>query len=199
VFERHKKMERFTIVERSGNAIPLHAKATFARLQTYFTEEKTTQQLLPFMEDSEVSGRMCDYLMTTYSMKYSCPVGDSDVRHLYELALREARGRRYFDPFNRTVSGIPVQFKHPAQLALLTSTVAQMNFVRWYYTFGIDKFIAENKTRIAQDMRFTYRRINQEKKELSQSGHKRKRQALIGPNAKRRIVVFTQTTIIVPD
>lgn len=198
-------MERFTIVERSGNAIPLHAKATFARLQTYFTEEKTTQQLLPFMEDSEVSGRMCDYLMTTYSMKYSCPVGDSDVRHLYELALREARGRRYFDPFNRTVSGIPVQFRHPAQSAapgqgaLLTSTVAQMNFVRWYYTFGIDKFIAENKTRIAQDMRFTYRRINQEKKELSQSGHKRKRQALIGPNAKRRIVVFTQTTIIVPD
>jgi hypothetical protein len=81
----------------------------------------------------------------------------------------------------------------------MTSTVAQMNFVRWYYTFGIDGFIAENKFRIAQDMRFTYRRINQEKKELSQSGHKRKRQALIGPNAKRRIVVFTQTTIIVPD
>ena len=190
---------RFELIVRPGTEVPQHARGTFERLGEYFTEDRVLTQLVPFMDDSGVSGRMCDYLMTTYSMKYSCPVGDSDVRHLYELALKEAHGRRFFDPFNRTVSGIPVRFVVPVSGNTVTSTVAQMNFVRWFYTFRINEFIAANKVRIAQDMRSTYRRINLEKKTLSQSGEKRKRPALIGPNSKRRIVLFSQTVVIVPS
>jgi hypothetical protein len=180
----------FELVEREGIHIPKHARKTFDALVLYFTEERIVSQLVPFMEEKEVSGRMCDYLMTTYSRKYSCPVQGSDVRQLYDMALREARGRRFFDPFNRTVSGFPVTFQSR------TSTVAQMNFVRWYFSNGINDFIALHRQRIATDMRSTYRRINQEKKQICLVGGKRKRQALVGPYGKRRTIVFNQEIVI---
>jgi hypothetical protein len=188
-----------TLVHRDGIQIPLHARKTFERLEEYFTEERIEKQLLPFMNENEISGRMCDYLMTTYSRKYSCPIRNGDVRHFYDMALKEAHGRRFFDPFNRTVSGIPVRFKVPktSPPVEMTSTVAQINFVRWYFSFGINEFIAAHKLKIAADMRNTYRRINSEKKQMTLAGSKRKRQALIGPHGKRRTIVFKQTTVIV--
>jgi hypothetical protein len=185
----------FALVE--GKPAPSrHAKDLLESLCSYFTEQRVCEELVPFMTEKSVSGRMCDYLVTTYSKKRYCPVGTStlDIRHLYEMSLREAGGRCLFDPFNRISSGLVVQFQCPVSNILRKTTVAQMNFVRWYFSNGVNGFVARNQKAISQDMRVTYQRIKSEKVALA--GKKRKRQSLAGFPVGRGTIMLAKRTII---
>lgn len=141
----------------------------FIDLTEYFTLERTIEQLIPFMTEKKVSGRMCDYLLTTFSKKNYCPVGNYDIRHLYDLVLRESGGRTYFDPFNRISSGVEIFFS--INSVKRTTTLAQMNFVRWYYFNGIHEFIQKNRSVIVADMRNAYRQKSSVGKKRKREGH----------------------------
>ena len=167
-------------------------------LLAYFSPERVILQLIPFIDEKKVSGRVCDYLVTTYSKKYFCPLKEMDVRQLYNITLRESGGRCFFDPFCRISSGIPVRFRPPrdSDAPLRTTTVAQMNFVRWYYTHGVCEFVSRNKQLISTDMQLTYRRIKSENKSLQLSGVKRKRKALVGHEGHATIFVGKKTVVL---
>jgi len=165
------------------------ARALVRDLVVYYSPEKITAELVPFIEGKDnISGRMCDYVLTTYAKKVFCPLGEYDIRQLYDLTLRETGGRCHFDPFSRLASGIPVHFEHEGRL--FTTTVAQMNFVRWYYRYGLDTFMVKNRRRISEDMKKTYRSV----KLAPKSGVKRKRQ--VSSNDKHcTVVLFGEKTI----
>lgn len=162
----------------------------FKDLAEYYTPEKIETELVPFIEGkNNISGRMCDYVLTTFAKKNFCPAGEYDIRQLYDLTLRESGGRYLFDPFSRISSGIPVTFS--LNDTKFTTTVAQMNFVRWYHRHGINDFMVKNKRRISEDMKQTYRRI----KQSSPIGSKRKRQSIGGYDSHNTIVLCAEKII----
>jgi hypothetical protein len=117
-----------------------------------------------------------------------------DVRQLYNITLRESGGRCFFDPFGRISSGTPVALVYADKT--WTTTIAQMNFIRWYYVHGVDEFVARNRHLISADMQATYRRIKLENKAMVKSGIKRKRKALVGHNGHATIFVGKKTVVL---
>ena len=146
-------------------------------LRTFFGCVEGAAQLAAFIQKPAVSGRLLDFLVTTYSQLHLCPVGDSDVRTIYEQALDRARGRANFDPFNRQAHGISVRAR--IGTTVLQTALAQLNFMRWFYVHRVDQFVSAHHENIAQSMKRTYKAVNAEKRLMARAGQKRKRKALI--------------------
>ena len=151
---------------------------------------------------NKVSGRLLDYLMTSYSKKNFCVYASDgrDVRTKYEAALNSAGGRCNFDPFNRKAYGLQVELRYTAEGSTaehqIMSTVAQLNFVRWYFISGVYRYVAKNHRAIATDMTYTYRRINEEKRQLVFAGVKRKRQPLVGSDDVYSVLLYEGPTTV---
>ena len=180
----------------STKIISRRCKVLFESLQAYFNKKKIQEQLLPFLIEKNISGRMCDYLMTTYSKKNWCPVPDTDidVRQSYNFTLREAGGRCFFDPFNRVSTGIAVTVIKDGR-RLHCTTLAQLNFIRWYFFNKINVFLMNNRAAISNDMRETYRDMKKLTTD-SAAGIKRKRKTLFDKCRETVMVVCKKKTVI---
>ena len=138
----------------------------FNNLKVYFSNERIENQLIVFINEKKISGRLFDFLVTTYSRKHLCQVGNSDVRMLYDLELESLNGRFYFDPFNRKTIGYIVRiFEVGSTLNFFDTTIAQMNFVKWINQSGVYTFLKENVEAVQRDMRETFRIIRKERKD----------------------------------
>jgi len=180
----------------STKIISRRCKVLFESIKEYFDKNKIQEQLLPFLFEKNISGRMCDYLMTTYSKKNWCPVPDTDidVRQSYNFTLREAGGRCFFDPFNRVSTGIAVTVIKEGR-RLHCTTLAQLNFIRWYYLNKINVFLMNNRAAISNDMRETYRDMKKLTTD-SAAGIKRKRKTLFDKCRETVMVVCKKKTVI---
>lgn len=158
----------------------------FQEVCSYFDREKTIRQLIPLCTGvgwtgatpRKISGRMVDYLMTAYCRKELCEVEGRNIQSLYIQGMRSVGGRILFDPCKREKYGFAVSFHHPLTGESCTSSLAQMNYVRWLFSSGVFQFLVDHYQEINHDQQATSKRIHQEKKSLAQVGIKRKRQSL---------------------
>jgi hypothetical protein len=211
------------------NVLSLRQTAQLAAIRTYFGAniERIQRELVPFIsntlgssvkrvqlsnerqlsvktrrtKNSRISGRLLDYLVTTYSKKTFCVYNDDgrDVRTMYRAALSAAGGRCNFDPFSRKAYGVEVRVAWQEPLGGVNeviSTVAQLNFIRWYFISGVSVYVTNHHQAIAEDMTLTYRRVNKEKHEFAAAGVKRKRQPLIGNEDDYGVLLYEGTTTV---
>lgn len=112
-------------------------------LDDFFSDEKHFEELSDILSHkSGISLRNIEWFVTNYAKekrtKFKTPSGSEvDVHIAYKSSLG-GYSKKFFDPFCRTER---VQFKG------FTTTVAQLNFIRWCIRNGILKHIKQEVPR----------------------------------------------------
>lgn len=112
-------------------------------LDDFFSDEKHFEELSDILSHkSGISLRNIEWFVTNYAKekrtKFKTPNGsDVDVHIAYKSSLG-GYSKKFFDPFCRTER---VQFKG------FTTTVAQLNFIRWCIRNGIIRHIKQEVPR----------------------------------------------------
>ena len=102
-------------------------------LERFFDDPKNQEQLFDILEHRKgISLRKLEWFVTNYSkakqVTYTAPNGKMFTVHVAYKSSLDGYSKKLFDPFCRTER---IQFKG------LTTTVAQLNFLRWCLTNGI--------------------------------------------------------------
>lgn len=106
-------------------------------LEDFFSDEKNAQELSDILSHNiGISLRNIEWFVTNYAKdkrtKFKTPSGNEvDVHIAYKSSLG-GYSKKFFDPFCRTER---IQFKG------FTTTVAQLNFIRWCIRNGILEYI----------------------------------------------------------
>ena len=108
-------------------------------LKRFFEVPEHGQQLKDILEHRRgVSLRNLEWFVTNYSRKtnvtYTTPTGRQFTVHVAYKSSLDGYSKKFFDPFCRTER---IEFMG------LTTTVAQLNFIRWCITNGIVDYITE--------------------------------------------------------
>ena len=100
-----------------------------------------------------VSLRALDWLCTNYSQRHALTLRGRSVHASYKAKLR-AYKRRFFDPFQRCVSGNTgrLSFVFEGNGVEYCTTVGQVNFMAWAHTTGIIRWIQSNINAVEKDM-----------------------------------------------
>lgn len=128
-------------------------KSIINRICAFFTNENIYEILVPLVnQDSGISLRALDWLVTNYSKKHNivCTTRTGalfNIYHGYKVALSHFR-RRNFDPFRRR-NRISVMV-HGEKVC--DTTVGQCNFLHWAYSQGVLAYAIENSKDIETDM-----------------------------------------------
>ncbi len=106
-------------------------------LDEFFSDEKNFSELSDILgHKSGISLRNIEWFVTNYAKekrtKFTSPTGSAIDVHIAYKASLGGYSKKCFDPFCRTER---VQFKG------FTTTVAQLNFIRWCIRNGILKYI----------------------------------------------------------
>ena len=129
-------------------------------LQRFFDEPKNQEQLIDILEHRKgISLRKLEWFVTNYSktkqVTYTAPNGKMFTVHVAYKSSLDGYSKKLFDPFCRTAR---IQFMG------LTTTVAQLNFLRWCLTNGIvdylltEKELLRNRPEISED--YTHSKTN---------------------------------------
>ena len=110
-------------------------------LERFFDEPKNQEQLFDILEHRKgISLRKLEWFVTNYSkakqVTYTAPNGKMFTVHVAYKSSLDGYSKKLFDPFCRTER---IQFKG------LTTTVAQLNFLRWCLTNGIVSYLLTEK------------------------------------------------------
>ncbi len=122
-------------------------------LERFFDEPKNHEQLFDILEHRKgISLRKLEWFVTNYSkskqVTYTAPNGKMFTVHVAYKSSLDGYSKKLFDPFCRTER---IEFKG------LTTTVAQLNFIRWCITNGIitylltEKELLRNRPEIEED------------------------------------------------
>lgn len=122
-------------------------------LERFFDEPKNQEQLRNILEHRKgISLRKLEWFVTNYckakQVTYTAPNGKMFTVHVAYKSSLDGYSKKLFDPFCRTER---IQFKG------LTTTVAQLNFIRWTISNGIiayiltEKELLRNHPEIAED------------------------------------------------
>lgn len=127
-------------------------------LNDFFDDDTNFRELEDILNHkSGISLRNIEWFVTNYAKdkrtRFKAPSGnDVDVHIAYKSSLG-GYSKKYFDPFCRTER---IQFKG------LTTTVAQLNFIRWCIRNGIIQYIKQEVPRTLYQLKVSYSRNNKE-------------------------------------
>ena len=123
-------------------------------LTVFFENETNFKELEDILSHkSGISLRNIEWFVTNYAKekrtRFKTPTGnDVDVHIAYKSSLG-GYSKKYFDPFCRTER---IQFKG------LTTTIAQLNFIRWCIRNGILEYIKKEVPRNLYQLKVSYSR-----------------------------------------
>ena len=108
-------------------------------LRRFFEIPENTQQLKDILEHRRgVSLRNLEWFVTNYSRQtnvtYTTPTGRQFTVHVAYKSSLDGYSKKFFDPFCRTER---IEFQG------FTTTIAQLNFIRWCIVNGIVDYITE--------------------------------------------------------
>lgn len=112
-------------------------------LDDFFSDEKHHRELSDILNHtSGISLRNIEWFVTNYAKtkrtKFVTPSGNTVDIHIAYKASLGGYSKKFFDPFCRTER---IQFKG------FTTTVAQLNFIRWCIRNGIIEYIKQEVPR----------------------------------------------------
>ena len=110
-------------------------------LERFFDVPENQEQLFDILEHRKgISLRKLEWFVTNYSknkqVTYTAPNGKMFTVHVAYKSSLDGYSKKLFDPFCRTER---IEFKG------LTTTVAQLNFLRWCLTNGIVSYLLTEK------------------------------------------------------
>ena len=110
-------------------------------LERFFDEPKNQEQLVDILEHRKgISLRKLEWFVTNYAktkqVTYTAPNGKLFTVHVAYKSSLDGYSKKLFDPFCRTER---IQFKG------LTTTCAQLNFIRWCIINGIISYLLTEK------------------------------------------------------
>lgn len=112
-------------------------------LDDFFSDDKNYRELSDILNHtSGISLRNIEWFVTNYAKtkrtKFVTPSGNTVDIHIAYKASLGGYSKKFFDPFCRTER---IQFKG------FTTTVAQLNFIRWCIRNGIIEYIKQEVPR----------------------------------------------------
>ncbi|BAT22420.1 hypothetical protein [Yellowstone lake phycodnavirus 2] len=113
-------------------------------LTRFFSIQQNAEQLHDVLSHRKgISLRNLEWFVTNYSktrhVTYTGPNGKIFTVHVAYKSSLDGYSKKLFDPFCRTER---IEFQG------LTTTVAQLNFIRWCITNGIIAYLINNKTEL---------------------------------------------------
>jgi len=110
-------------------------------LERFFDISENNEKLLDILEHRKgISLRKLEWFVTNYSkakqVTYTAPNGKMFTVHVAYKSSLDGYSKKLFDPFCRTER---IEFKG------FTTTVAQLNFLRWCVTNGIIDYLLTEK------------------------------------------------------
>lgn len=110
-------------------------------LTRFFSEQKNAEQLQDVLSHRKgISLRNLEWFVTNYSknrhVTYTGPNGKIFTVHVAYKSSLDGYSKKLFDPFCRTER---IEFQG------VTTTVGQLNFIRWCITNGIIEYLVNNK------------------------------------------------------
>lgn len=113
-------------------------------LDRFFSEDANAEHLVDILQHRKsVSLRNLEWFVTNYSknknLTYTTPSGKSFTVHVAYKSSLDGYSKKLFDPFCRTER---IKYKLPTGEEL-TTTVAQLNFIRWCITNGIIEYLVK--------------------------------------------------------
>ena len=180
--------------------IPARHAHRLAEIESFYTDDAVLTLLIPIIDQTyDVSLRALDWTVVNWSKKHRivCKVdtgsGHADVVNIFSVykdVLRRWR-RKMFDPFRRRAR---VYFTHPSTGAIYSSTVGQLNFLRWAHMYGVIEQARLHLSQIEQDMVDTLAESRNRRQEERQTGSKRRRTELTrAPRSKCCIYLVKHT------
>jgi hypothetical protein len=145
--------------------------ALFESLQRFYEDPEHLRALTLYTSsnrDSPVSLRLLDWLVTNYAKKHNVvyPIegpdgakGNFNMFMDYKAQLK-AYSKRFFDPFCRRER---IEIRN-ANGEAQTTTVAQMNFVKWMVVNKVGEYALRHKETIEQDMMEVSKKNKEEEK-----------------------------------
>lgn len=121
-------------------------------LEKFFDDATRDGQLKDILGENKknISLRKLEWFVTNYSkskhVTYQAPNGKMFTVHVAYKSSLDGYSKKLFDPFCRTDR---IEFKG------ITTTHAQLNFVRWVLTNGILDYIEKNKDSIQMELNHT--------------------------------------------
>lgn len=150
------------------------------RICPFLIDGVIDKHLIPLItQESEISLRALDWLVTNYSKKYNivCKSRNGslfNIYHGYKTALSHFR-RRNFDPFRRrqriTVKSLELDNSYE-------TTVGQCNFIHWAYQSGVLQYALEHCEAIERDMNLAAHLHKTERKHQQEKGIPHRRREL---------------------
>ena len=130
-------------------------------LEKFFQVAEHRDQLIDILEHRKgISLRTLEWFVTNYSknqdVTYMTPAGRQFTVHVAYKSSLDGYSKKLFDPFCRTER---IQFQG------ITTTVAQLNFIRWCITNGIIEYISTkqvSRTRSKLEESYTHSKTNEE-------------------------------------
>ena len=117
-------------------------------INQFYEDPKNSQYLTDILDKkSTVSLRNLEWFITNYSKKKSLSYKTSDgktftVHCAYKSSL-DGYSKKLFDPFCRTDK---FEYALPKSTTIVTTTVAQLNFIRWCIKNNVIDYIVKNKS-----------------------------------------------------
>ena len=123
------------------------------KLRTFFDDSSRATIAIAVLTDrSTYPKRTIDWYITTYTRRHSVfiqtPSGRLVDLHSSYKAQLKSFSKRQFDIFKR---GTEIVFK--LNDTTCHTTIAQLNFARWFIDFGVYKHFSENKRAIEEEMK----------------------------------------------
>ena len=117
-------------------------------INQFYEDPKHSKYLVDILDKkSTVSLRNLEWFITNYSKKKSLSYKTSDgktftVHCAYKSSL-DGYSKKLFDPFCRTDK---FEYALPKSETTVTTTVAQLNFIRWCIKKNVIDYIVKNKS-----------------------------------------------------
>ena len=119
-------------------------------INIFYANKMYSDQLLDILDKKgTVSLRNLEWFITNYSKKQSLSYktldGKSFTVHCAYKSSLDGYSKKLFDPFCRTDK---FEYTIPNTTTSLTTTVAQLNFIRWCIKNNIIEYIINNKSKL---------------------------------------------------
>ena len=119
-------------------------------IQSFYSEKHNAECLRDMLEKRKgVSLRNLEWFITNYSKKtnlsYTTSSGKQFTVHCAYKSSLDGYSKKLFDPFCRTDR---FEFSIPNTNVTVTTTVAQLNFIKWCIKNNVIQYLVDNKEQL---------------------------------------------------
>lgn len=115
-------------------------------INEFYSNETNADIFTNILTKSDVSLRTLEWFITNYSknrnVSYRMKDGKLFTVHCAYKSSLDGYSKKLFDPFCRAEK---IEYTVPATGAVVTTTIAQLNFIKWVIKNDIINYIKENK------------------------------------------------------